>query len=98
MTIKEYQAIRELIESKFRKDMAALERVWFTIHGVNPPESVVELEPREDTTAQAAAAQSSPTGFEKASRAELKAMTPEQRKTYKAAYMRDYAARNKVAK
>jgi hypothetical protein len=49
MTTAEYNAIREMIESRFRKDMAALERVWFTIHGVNPPESPVALAKSEDS-------------------------------------------------
>jgi len=47
MTRTEYDNIREMIESRFRKDMAALERVWFTINGCNPPDSPLALETRE---------------------------------------------------
>lgn len=56
MTKAEYDNIREMIEARFRKDMAALERVWFTIHGVNPPDTVVALAPPAQDDAPVAAA------------------------------------------
>jgi hypothetical protein len=49
MTGNEYGRIREMIEQRFRQDMAALERVWFTIHGANPPDSPVSLGKPADT-------------------------------------------------
>ncbi len=99
MTRAEYQAIRELIENRFRQDMGALERVWFTVHGVNPPDSVISLarpKQEDEPAAAPAAATPGPTGFVKKSRAELKMLSAADRKIYKAQYMRDYAARKRA--
>lgn len=61
MTRLEYQRVRELIENRFRQDMAALERVWFTIHGVNAPDSPIAMDkPKPEDAAQEVPADTSP--------------------------------------
>ncbi len=47
MTIAEYNSLRQQIEERYRGDMAALERVFYIVNGINPPGAVVALSPRE---------------------------------------------------
>lgn len=43
MTLNDYKRLRDLIEDRFRHDMAAIERVFFIANGVNPPGAIADL-------------------------------------------------------
>lgn len=101
MTIKEFTEIRELIEARFRKDMAGVGAgVVHDSWSQSPGESdrvgsgtgsgeqqPVATRPPEPLPG--------PTGFLKKTRAEVKAMSSQERKEYKVSYMRDYASRKR---
>ncbi len=44
MTKDDYLRAKEGIESKYREDMATIERAWIIIHGSKPPDGIVEPE------------------------------------------------------
>lgn len=98
MTPRDYQSIRDMIETRFRQDMAALERVWYAINKVNPPDSPVALAPIDDTDNDAAIGVvevARPT--ESKPRASYKGLSDEEKKARKAEYMRAYLKKRRAA-
>jgi hypothetical protein len=98
MTLTEYTRVRELIESRFRHDMAALERVWHAIHGTNPPDSPMALaEPAKDDVDETTLGQSRTEEVQapaRKQREDLSGLSAEERKKRKAEYARAWYRRN----
>ena len=103
MTGAEYQRLKEMFETRFRQDMAALERIWFAIHGANPPDSVVKLAVERDPAA-VPAADPAPVGdpttrsWPEERKLRKKIILTPARREKKREYMRRWLAKRKAAK
>lgn len=110
MKIVEYNAMKESLETRYREGMAALETLWVSMNGSQPPGSVVAVEtdgaeevPGGDRGLRSAesigaqsAARISGMHQERRKRQSTAGLTDEQKKARKAAYMKTYLAKRKA--
>lgn len=100
MTIEEFKMLKEKIESAYRDDMAALERVWKLMNGSTPPDGLVDFEPARIPMRSAEALGIPPASqidHSVGARGKRGGMTDEEKKERKKEYMRRYWAKRAKA-